>query len=378
MSDEIGSLDKLDLSILDDLEIPKIDSKGGEKKDLVEEAPEDVIVTDTDTPEEIENEEIEEEEPIIAGNTEELEPPVPEETEESTESEEGLIKVVSEWAAQVGVIDLDEGEEIGDEEDFLINKLNKKVEKEVEAYKESIPEDVKYLIDNWEKGVDMSRFLQSEARESDLNSITNEDLEDNEALSKDIVSAYLRSQEYDEEEIADKLEMYADKEILIREAVTARKKLVRMEEKYQTQMEAQAKKEHTARLEDNQKRLDTYKETVMGIEEIFPGVKVTKEERKRIIDLTTKPVAKDGHGNPMTALGKIQSEDPNFVTKLAYIAGVLKWDLSKIDKAATTKATRGLKKKVATYGSNKPSLSGKIDLKAVKGALSKYKQQSNI
>jgi hypothetical protein len=304
---------------------------------------------------------------------------VNEEDEEVSPQEEGLtevedspIKVWAEFCSERGLIDIEDGEEVGDSEEYLITKFNQKVDKVVKNYKENLPAPIKELLDAYEQGIPVDELMEREARIAEFSQIDKEKLAEDVSLQKELVKSYLRSQDYEEDEIQSKIEKYEDNLMLEGEAAFALKKLVKLEQQEKAYMVEQTKKAQEAQMKQYQERVDNFKKSVMDKEEIIAGIPLTKEQKEKIINMTTKPVSMLKDGTPVTALKKMELEDPDFLTKLAYVAGVLNWDLSTVERKAATKAARQVKAKVNTY---KESTLGKLDLSTIKKAV-KINQQS--
>ena len=350
---------KLDLSILDSLTVPKIDVKTEEKiEDIIPEV--DSISSMDD------NLIAEESEKIIEDQNElEEEVEVEDDSNENDESEESAIKLWATFASERGLIDIKDDEEIEDSEEFLVKKYNERVEKAVDSYINSLPDELKTIIEAYKLGVPIDNYLEIESRISDYASVNAEKLKEDVELQKNIMKAFLRTQEYDDTEISEKIERYEENLLLEDEASSALKKLVKIEQRQKEKMLEDAKKQRIVEEKQYEERLTNFKNTVMAKEEIIKGIPVTKEQREAIINITTKPVAlKDGV--PITALKKMELEDPDFLIKLAYMAS-LNWDLSTIERKAATKAVRTIKKSVD--GEPKPSSLGKMDLNLIRKAV---------
>ncbi len=355
---------RLDLSILDDsrLNIPTIDGKIKSEEVITDE---DQVIAEVDSIESIGGDLVTEElESIPFEDNESIEEDE-EETQEDEVVEESAIKLWADFASERGLIDIEDGETIEDSEEYLIKKYNQKVEKAVDTYKNSLPEDLRTILEAYELGVPLTDYLEAESRISNYSSVDADKLKEDVKLQKDIMKAYLRAQEYEDSEIEAKIEKYEENLLLEDEAAHALKKLVKIEQRQKDQMLEEAKKQKANYEKQYEERLTTFKNNVMAKEEIIKGIPVTKEQREAIINLTTKAVAVTKDGSPITALKKMELEDPDFLIKLAYMAS-LNWDLSTIKRKATTQAVRTIKKGV---DSDKPSPLAKLDLNIIRKAV---------
>lgn len=359
---------KLDLGVLDSLSIPEIKTGGA----VGESTKDDVtVIPEVDSIEDITHKQFAEEtdeEEVPNDEVDTIEDSDDDKSTETTkEVEESPIKIWSQFASERGLIDLEDGEEIGDTEEFLVKKFNEKVDKGITSYKENLPEELRELVNAWEQGVPIDKLIEVESRILDYASIDAEKLTEDVSLQKQLVTALLRIQDYDESEIEAKIEKLEDNLLLADEAKTALKKLDVYDKRQKASMIEEAKKQNLIREKQYKENLDAYTAKVMAKEEIIKGIPVTKEQREAIVKLTTKPVAIDKHGNGITLLKKMEMEDPDFLLKIAYLAS-MNWDLSTIEKKATTKATREIRKKVDTYKEGNSTLS-KLDIKAIKNAV---------
>ena len=350
---------KLDLSLLDNLNIPQINIK----TETSEQTDENQILK-TENIESVDQNLITEEldSDIIDDELQEDD----DNSKKDDEVEESAIKLWAEFASERGLMDIEDGEEIEDSEEFLIKKYNQKVEKAVESYKKSLPEDLRTILEAYETGVPLNDYLEAESRIADYSSVDADKLKEDVKLQKDIMKAYLRAQEYEDSEIEAKIEKYEENLLLEDEASHALKKLVKIEQRQKDKMLEEAKNKKANYEKQYEERLTNFKNSVMGKEEIIKGIPVTKEQREAIIDLTTKPVAITKDGVPITALKKMELEDPDFLIKLAYMAS-LNWDLSTIQRKANTEAVRKVKKGVDSDKSG--DLPSKIDLNIIRKAI---------
>ena len=279
--------------------------------------------------------------------------------------EESPVKVWAEFAAERGLIDLEENEEIGDSEEFLVEKFNKKVESVFNNYKESLPDSLKQLLNAYEKGIPLDNLLDIESRIMEYSSIDEEKLSENTDLQKNIIKEYLKFQDYTDDDIDNKIEKYEDNLLLESESKHAIKKLIKIEEREKENLVKEAEKAEQENMRVYNERVANFSKSIMEKEEIIPGISVTKEQKEAIIKMTTKPVAVLKNGMPVTALKKMEMEDPDFLSKLAYMA-LVNWDLSSIERKAATKEVRKIKEKINTY---KDSGLSKLDIGTIKKAV---------
>ncbi len=335
---------------------------------------------------------VEEENPVDNTGTESVEMPTvtnqveldPDETEEEVkdtkedEPEVSANKVIAGWLSQNELLSYKE-DEFEDSEEFIKNKYNETIEakakEEVEAYKASLPEDFREALENLEAGVPWQELAHTEAKMAEYSSIKMEDLKEDVSLQKEVVKQHLMSVGYDEDEADTKIEKLEENLMLEEESFTSIKKLVKSETKYKEQLIAESKMQAEEFRKEQEVKLKQFEDSVKSIKEIVPGLKVTEKELKEILNLTTKIVGKDKNGRPINGLKKLEMEDPNFLAKVAYFAGVLKFNIEPLQIAATTAATKKVKETANSQPNEKSSSFSKADLKAVARALDRSRKQ---
>ena len=138
------------------------------------------------------------------------------ESTETTTSEDSSLKVFASWLGDKGLVDYDE-ETFEDSEDGLKKLMSSTVEKEVERYKQSLPEDVHKLVEFVEAGGDPKQFMDLYYNQSSWADFKLEDESDSKAVLKE----YLKAQGEDEDEINETLDTYEISGILEKKAKAA-------------------------------------------------------------------------------------------------------------------------------------------------------------
>lgn len=309
--------------------------------------------------------------------------PVDDEDENEGEPiEDDPNKVWAEWAKSKGFIDFKDDEFKSEEgEEFIINKFNEsissKVSEQVNEYKESLPPVIKDILNKYEDGIPLMSLIESETRLQEFSSVKPEEIESNVELQKDIVATYLSSKEMIEEEIKEKLTKYEDAGILKDEAKSNIKLLVKEELAYKQNLIQANKLEQDNRKKQVEENTKKFEDDIMKSSELFKDLPWTEKEKKIVLQTIMKPVGKSSNGSPINELNKMQMEDPMFLPKLAYMAKVLKWDLSPIKTQAKTAAVKQLKKSVTTYkdDGSEQSPSALANFKAAQKAIKEMKKK---
>ena len=344
------ALEGLDLSVLDSITVKPEendakDAVGGieeepsifepqlkiQEVDEIPEAKEEVKVEPQAEESDVKDEDVE-------SKTEDQEEPVSETTEEveTEEEDQNAFRVFAEMQREKGLIDYND-EEFEENDEWLLNKVSETVNSKVEEYKESMPEEIKYLLDNYEAGVPLSNLLDMQSQEQAYESITVEALEKNSNLQKNVVKDLLLKSGWSEERVNKKIQRYEDTGVLFEEAEEALSSLVEVQKQQKEQYVEQQKQEQQQRIQAHEQWLTDLKDHIGKKEEIIPGFNLNPKDKDALYKGITK-LDKQGKNEIM----RLREKDPEFDLKIAYLATVLKWDFSAFERQSTTKSTRKL------------------------------------
>ncbi len=283
--------------------------------------------------------------------------------------------------AESGLIDLEEGEL----EDKDLNtdlewfqtkakdKINTGIEEGVSDYKENLPPEIKYLLDNWEEGVSVSNLIQAEEKVLEYKSIDNDKIGENESIQKKLVSDLMTLQGESPEDIFETLEDYEVSGLLEKHAKRAKVKLVKYQETQKAHMIETEKNKQVQSQQAYEGWLTELKTSIDGRDEIIPGLKLNDKQRKTLYNGITRQ-DKEGKNEVM----KFRETNEEFDLVVAYLATVLKTndnkiDWSKLTQVAETKATQQLKAKAKSNDGAGISKRGrgkaKVDVNIMKNAL---------
>ena len=353
MAIEDNILEGLDLSVLDNITTsPKEEEKqatlvGEETKTgIVEEPgifnPELKIQEVDELPEkEVKVEEISDD-PKGADTKEDKEEQVSETPEasetESTEEEEELnpIRVFAELQRDQGLIDFND-DDFEDSEEWLLTKVQDTINDKVTEYKENMPDEIKYLLENYEAGVNMYDLLNIGATTQSYEKIAEDSLKDNLGLQKMLVKDLLSKSGWSEERIIRKLERYEDTGVLQEEAEDALASLKEIQVQEKENLIKTQKEEQKQRVQAHEQWLGELKDHIGKKEEILPGFKLSPKDKDNLYKGITK-LDRQGKNEIM----RLREKDSEFDLKIAYLATVLKWDFSAFERQSTTKSTRKL------------------------------------
>ena len=291
------------------------------------------------------------------------------ETAETTTSEDSSLKVFASWLGDKGLVDYDE-ETFEDSEDGLKKLMSSTVEKEVEKYKQSLPEDVHKLVEFVEAGGDPKQFMDLYYNQSSWADFKLED----EADSKTVLKEYLKAQGEDEEEIKETLDTYEVSGILEKKAKAALTKLQNAEKGYQEQLVEVQKKYDAEQKVLAKKQYEDFKAELYAKEEI-QGFKLTPKMKDNLWDYIMKP---DKTGK--TGLQKHNETNKNAQFMYAYLA-MNDWDLSKLEVQVKNKVNSDLANKLSNFKDGRSKMkSGQSDSfsqEKSSGNFSAFKQALN-
>tara|TARA_R110002073_G_scaffold237786_1_gene398825 strand:- start:331 stop:1488 length:1158 start_codon:yes stop_codon:yes gene_type:complete len=255
---------------------------------------------------------------------------------EDEEEEENAFRVFAEMQRENGIIDF-EDDDFEESDEWLMSKISGTVDKKVEDYKDTMPIEIKYLLDNYEEGVPLTELMNMQSQEQVFESITSEQLESNEGLQKNLVKELLTRSGWSPERVQKKLQRYEDTGVLQEEAEDALASLVEGQKAEKEAYVQRQKKEKQNRVEAHDKWLTDLKGHIGEKEEIIPGFTMSPKDKEAVYKGITK-LDKNGKNEIMRA----REVDPEFDLKIAYLATVLKWDFSAFERQSTSKATKKL------------------------------------
>lgn len=194
--------------------------------------------------------------------------------------------------------------------DGLRDGMMKEIMGGVDLYKESLPDPIKRLINNYEQGVALKDLLEIDEKTTRYSSYTAEVLE-NEDAQKQLVRDYLlQTTRFSAEKIEKEINRLSDLQELEEEAKAILPELIAMqaeEEKALVEQAAASQREaEQARLQE----LETLRSTLESTDELIPGTKVSSVLRQKIYKNLTTPVAYSQDGVPLNKLGYYRSQNP--------------------------------------------------------------------
>ncbi len=266
------------------------------------------------------------------------------------QEESSNLKVFASWLGEKGLVDYDE-ETFEDSEDGLKKLMSFTVEREVENYKKSLPEDVHRLVEFIEAGGDPKNYLNTYYGQASWNDFKADD----EESQKIVLREYLKALGEDEDEITETLDTYEVSGILEKKSKAALNKLQASEKEYQNQVVESQKKYDAEQRVIAKKQYDDFKADLYAKDEI-QGFKLTPKVKDNLWDFIMKA---DKTGK--TGLQKHNETNTNAQYMYAYLA-MNDWDLSKLERQVKTKVNSDLASKLSNFKDGRSKLkSGQTD-----------------
>lgn len=346
---------KLDLSVLDKITIPEVETIDQFETKVEQENKEELQETALEEVESLESfkdegEEITEENEESSNNS-------------SSSDEQDSLKEIAKWAHELGIFDYEE-DKFESSEEYFKEKFFEKVKKEAIN---SLPDELKYLADGYMKGIPLNDLINSKAREESFESINDDNLKEDEGLQEELVGQWLALQDHDQEEIKEKIESYKDGLLLEKEAKVALKKLKKYEHSYQQQLATQAEEQQKMAQRQYEEQLNQLKKDIESTESFIPGVTMQKQDRERLFMAITRR----DRNNKTELENKMSSKEMQLA--VAQFVLQLEGKLDAVERKAYTKAAQNTKKVVNSYSEDNKGK--KIDMSVVRKAIDQSKKQ---
>lgn len=269
---------------------------------------------------------------------------------QQSSDEASSLKVFASWLGEQGLVDFNE-ESFEDSEEGLKNLVGATIEREVQNYKNSLPEDVHKLVEFVEAGGDPKAFMEAYYN----NKSWGEYEVDSEISQKVVLREYLKAQGEEDEDIEETLDTYEVSGILEKKAKVALNKLQAYERSYQEQLVEAQKKYDAEQRVLAKKQYEEFKANLYAKEDI-QGFKLTPKMKDNLWNFIMVP---DKAGK--TGLQKHNETNENAQFLYAYLA-MNDWDLSKLERQVKTKVNSELASKLSNFKDGRSKLkSGQSD-----------------
>lgn len=239
----------------------------------------------------------------------------------------------------------------------LKEAMNKEIHSGIEAYKASLPEDVKKIIDGYEVGVPLEKLLELNKEKLNVSTIKESDIINNEELQKEIVRKYFKkTTRFSDKKIEQNIERLSDIGELEAEALSNITELKALVEEEEAKAIEDAKRREEEYQEQLRKYWEEFDKKLEAADEIIPGLKVTKAIKQKIITNLSTAVATDQNGNPVNKIAYYRSKHPQeFELYLNYLFEVTNGfsDFSVLSKGGKKAAIAELEKAARNLDVNK-------------------------
>ena len=303
---------------------------------------EEIVIQHVDSVEEIETETKDEEETEEVSDKDIEDKNNETDGETSTdepEEEETVFRTIATEFSTKGLL-AEVVEDFEDSEEGFAALIDKTVDEKVKEYKESLPEVAKNFIDFVQAGGDPQHYVDSRTT-IDYNRISTDKLADNAAAQKEIVYNLLVKEGYEPDEISEEIADYEDGGLLANKAKRALGKLQKFQAQEQSQMIEKQKQEADAQKEQYNTFLSDLKQDIDTRDDIAGFEFSNKKQRNEFYNYITKVDRKSGK----TQLQTDNEADSEAQLKMAWLY-FNKFNFSKVEKKAKTKATSDLKAKL--------------------------------
>jgi hypothetical protein len=250
-----------------------------------------------------------------------------------------------------------EGETLDEQIESLANEIEKGYEDRYSHLKNGLDSLSKEVVEKIQQGFSEEEAKQSVVNREKINSITDEQLENDEKLQENLYREYLQKQNVPEKLIDKYIKKSRDADSLYEDSKEARESLPELykqeDQKKQEEIQRQQQQQEQKRQETIQK-LENQLNSLEG-QEVYPGVKITKNDIPKIKEKLLQPVKyeEDENGNqiPISREAQLKREDPiNYWIRWAALdnAGAFdkNADQKKVKQRQETEATKKLSKRI--------------------------------
>jgi hypothetical protein len=240
-------------------------------------------------------------------------------------------------------------EELGSESEVLMELARRTIASDIEEYKKTAEGDFKAFIEAREKGYDLNEWADIYEAKKSYNEITDDSIDNDEDLQKNLVKQHLKHRGMSDEEITDTIEAFETTGKLADNAKKAHKNLIKLADAQEKKLEEDKKSREQAQVKAREESLKTLKKEIDDMIEPFPGIKINKQTKDKIYANITTAVTKGANGEPLNAAMAKRAENPikyaiyeNLLLELGAFDGKLDKLLSKTKSKALTDLEKSL------------------------------------
>jgi hypothetical protein len=193
--------------------------------------------------------------------------------------------------------------------DGLAAKIMSLADKFAEQKTQNLKPEAKKYLELLNSGLNEEEAFSLTKEAIKIEAITEEKLEDDVSAQKQVITEYLKKTGLSDEDIAEQLEFLEDTDKLYQKSVNYHSKLKGLRAKEEELAKEKAKTEEEQMKKHYEQEVNTIKEKVFELKEVFPGFTPSKEMKEKIFKNITTP-AKVENGVPISAIGLKRMKDP--------------------------------------------------------------------
>lgn len=226
-----------------------------------------------------------------------------------------IYKTLSELLKEEGIV-----EDTFEDKEALFTYFKTVADNNVQEWKDSLPSEIADLINNYEEGVPFDELLQIKSTQIKLDSITDDKLEDNLDLQKNLVKNFYKEKGFTEAKIEKMVSKALELDELEEEAKEALAELKAIESKKLESLKAEQKRQELENQKAYTESINKINSTINEVKEIIPGVKIDEKTKKELFNMITKPAEVRGD-QPISQVMLLREKNPiDFELKLNYYA----------------------------------------------------------
>lgn len=270
-----------------------------------------------------------------------------EKTGVSPSSQNSMLSSLASALVETGVLSSLSEEEVKEIKDT--ESLMEAITKQIKTNEFSdLTEEQKEYLEAIRNGVDVETYAQTKANASQYKKLSDEVIESNAPLQKELIRRSFLIKGFDEEKAAKFAELAMKDENALEEAKLAKNSLVAHEEKLIQDKINQEKLVKQAKLDEEVKALEDLKSKITETSDLIPGIKFNSTFKDKAFSSMTTPVKVDKEQGPLNEVMKAYKEDPEYKLKLHALHVATKGftDFSKLVTTTKSKAVKELKDKL--------------------------------
>ena len=233
-----------------------------------------------------------------------------EESDESKSSSSSPLIPYAKYLKEEGVLPNFDLEKFDGSIDGLREGMYSEIVSGIEAYKQSLPDRVKTIIERYEDGIPFEKLIEIDSNKVKYSSFTDEQLS-NEEIQRNLLKEYFsQTTKFSKEKIEKEINRLADLQELEEEAKAVLPELIALQDEEERKAIEQVKIQKEQQEQQRLQELEAVKVAVEEINEIIPGNKISTVMKQKIFKNLTTPVAQTEEGIPVNKLGAYRINNP--------------------------------------------------------------------